>query len=159
MKKIFLLLLVFVFQSAICNLQSVIYAQDSKTYFQQEVKYKINVKLDDTKHEFTADESIEYTNNSHDELTFIWFHLWPNGYKNNHTPLAKQLIADGNKKFYFANDSDRGYIDGLDFKVNGQPVKTEAGPSIDIIKLILNQSLKPGERITISTPFHVKIPI
>jgi hypothetical protein len=159
MKKIFLLLLVFVFQSAIFNLQSVIHAQDSKPYFQQEVKYKINVKLDDKKHEFTADESMEYINNSPDELTFIWFHLWANGYKNNNTPLAKQLIADGNKKFYFANDSDRGYIDGLDFKVNGQSVKTEAGSSIDIIKLILNQPLKSGEKITISTPFHVKIPI
>src|ERR1039458_6407338 len=125
MKKIFLLLLVFVFQSAIFNLQSVIHAQDSKSYFQQEVKYKINVKLDDKKHEFTADESMEYINNSPDELTFIWFHLWANGYKNNNTPLAKQLIEEGNKNFYFANDSDRGYIDGLDFKVNEQSLKTE----------------------------------
>src|ERR1035437_278252 len=134
-------------------------AQNTKAYFQQEVKYKINVKLDDVKHEFTADESMEYINNSPDELSFIWFHLWPNGYKNNTTPLAKQLIADGNKKFYFADDSVRGYIDGLDFKVNGQSVKTEAGTSIDIVKLILNQPLKPGEKISITTPFHVKIPI
>ncbi|MBI4946220.1 MAG: M1 family metallopeptidase [Bacteroidetes bacterium] len=129
------------------------------SYFQQEVKYKINVKLDDIKHEFAADESMEYINNSPDELSFIWFHLWPNGYKNNNTPLGKQLIEEGNRNFYFAEAKDRGYIDGLDFKVNDQPVKMEYGTSIDMCKIYLNEPLKPGGKITITTPFHVKIPI
>ena len=134
-------------------------AQNTKVYFQQDVAYKINVKLDDKKHELAADESVEYINNSPDELSFIWFHLWPNGYKNNNTPLAKQLIEEGNKKFYFAADSVRGYIDGLDFKVNGQPVKMEYGASIDMCKIYLNEPLKPGGKITFTTPFHVKVPI
>ncbi|MBI4930039.1 MAG: M1 family metallopeptidase [Bacteroidetes bacterium] len=151
MKKSFPILLAFSFISAI--------AQDSKIYFQQESNYTIHVKLDDTKNEFTADETIEYTNNSSDELTFIWFHIWPNAYKNNSTPLAKQLIADGNRKFYFASQDERGWIDGLDFKVNGQNVKIEPGESIDIVKLMLNEPLKPGGKITITTPFHVHIPI
>lgn len=135
-------------------------AQESKTYFQQEVNYTINVKLDDTKHDLNADETIEYINNSSDDLAFIWFHLWPNAYKNNNTTLAKQLIEDGNTKFYFAEKNERGWIDGLDFKVDGQTVKTEYHPDhIDIIKLILNQPLKSGGKITITTPFHVHIPI
>ncbi len=139
---------------------SILKAQDTKPYFQQEVHYKINVKLNDVKHELSADESVEYINNSTDELTFIWFHIWPNAYKNNFTALAKQLIADGNKRFYFADDSIRGYIDSLNFKVNGQTVKTEPHPEhIDIIKIVLNEPLKPGGKITITTPFHVKIPI
>ena len=131
----------------------------SQNYFQQEVNYTINVRLDDAKHDLNADETLEYINNSPDELTFIWFHIWPNAYKNNNTPLAKQLIADGNKKFYFASQNERGWIDGLDFKVNNQTVKTEPGESIDIIKLILNEPLRPGGKITITTPFHVHIPL
>ena len=138
---------------------SLIFSQESKTYFQQEVNYKINVKLDDVKNDLNADETLEYINNSPDELTFIWFHIWPNAYKNNNTPLAKQLIEEGNKKFYFAAEQERGWIDGLDFKVNGQAVKTESGASIDIVKLILNTPLKPGDKATITTPFHVHIPI
>lgn len=135
------------------------FAQD-KPYFQQEVNYKINVTLDDKGNELKGDESLEYINNSPNELTFIWFHIWPNAYKNNKTALAKQLIADGNKKFYFASDAERGYIDGLTFKVNGQTVKTELHPEhIDIIKVFLNEPLKPGARVTVETPFHVKIPI
>ncbi|MBI3501433.1 MAG: M1 family metallopeptidase [Bacteroidetes bacterium] len=130
-----------------------------KNYFQQEVHYKINVSLDDKKNDLNADESLEYINNSPDELTFIWFHIWPNGYKNNNTPLAKQLIEEGNTKFYFATKEERGWIDGLDFKVNGQPVKTETGQSIDIVKIILNEPLKSGGKIFITTPFHVHIPL
>jgi hypothetical protein len=150
MKKHFLIFLVFVFPSA--------FSQD-KPYFQQEVHYKINVALDDKLNDLHADESIEYINNSPDELSFIWFHIWPNAYKNNSTPLAKQLIADGNKKFFFASDDERGNISGLAFKVNGQDIKTEPGASIDIIKLVLNQPLKSGEKTTITTPFNVHIPL
>ncbi len=158
MKKNLLLFFAFVFPSAFCHQPSA-FAQDARPYFQQEVSYKINVTLNDKKHELAADESLEYINNSPDDLTFIWFHLWPNGYKNNNTPLGIQLTEEGNKKYYFASPGDRGYIDQLDFKVNGQSVKTENGPSIDMCKLILNEPLKPGAKITITTPFHVKVPI
>ena len=70
-------------------------------YFQQEVNYTIKVKLDDIKHELTANISIEYINNSPDELEFIYFHLWPNAYKNNNTALGKQLLAIKESKFYY----------------------------------------------------------
>lgn len=130
-----------------------------KPYFQQDVTYDIKVSLDDVKHELNAFETITYKNNSPDELTFIYMHLWPNAYKNNETELGQQLKEDGSLFFYYADDKDRGYIDSLDFKVNGQPVKLEYDPKhIDIGKIILNQPLAPGAQITITTPFHVKIP-
>lgn len=131
----------------------------AQAYFQQEVNYVMHVSLDDVKHELTADESIEYTNNSPSELTFIYMHLWANGYKDNSTPLAKQKLENGETNLYYAKDEDRGYIDQLDFKVNGQPVKWELlKDSIDICKMYLNEPLKSGAKITITTPFHVKIP-
>jgi len=151
MTKLFLIFFLLVFQFWG-------YSQE-KPYFQQEVNYKISVVLDDVKHNLQGEESLEYMNNSPDELSYIWFHLWPNAYKNNRTPLAEQLIADGNLEFYFASEEERGSISKLDFKVNGQPVKTEPGASIDIVRLILNQPLKPGEKITITTPFEVHIPL
>ena len=62
-------------------------AQD---YFQQEVNYNISVELNDKNHTLIAEEIIEYTNNSPDDLDFLWFHIWPNAYKDNSTALAKQ---------------------------------------------------------------------
>ena len=108
----------------------------SQNYFQQEVNYKIEVQLDDKSHTLQAFEQIEYINNSPDKLEFIYFHLWPNGYKNGETALAKQK-GSNNKWFY--DQKTNGYIDSLDFKIDGQPAKWEYDKNhIDICKLILN---------------------
>ena len=110
----------------------------SQTYFQQEVNYTIHVKLDDVKNEFTADEKIEYINNSPTSLTYLYMHLWPNAYKDNNTALAKQLLEGGNKELYNAKEEDKGYIDQLDFKINGESATWELlKDSIDICKLYL----------------------
>lgn len=131
----------------------------AQKYFQQEVNYTINATLDDVKHEIAGNESFEYINNSPNTLHFIYIHLWPNAYKNNNTELAKDLLKHGETTFHFAKDIDRGYIDSIDFKIDGKKARWELlKDSIDICKLYLNQPLKSGNKITVSTPFHVKIP-
>jgi len=132
---------------------------NAQDYWQQELKYSIKVKLDDKKHTLDAYETIEYINNSPDELTYIYMHLWPNAYKDRSTALVKQKLENGEKNLYYASEERRGYIDGLDFKVDGEKVKWELDPEhIDICKLTLNKPLKSGGRIIISTPFHLKFP-
>ncbi|HXD91892.1 MAG TPA: M1 family peptidase, partial [Bacteroidia bacterium] len=134
-------------------------ALSQKTYFQQQVDYIINVKLNDVKHTLSANESIIYTNNSPDTLKFIYFHLWPNAYKDNNTALAKQFLKQGSRSFYFTKEQDRGYIDSLDFKTDNQSLKIEYDKNNpDICKVFLKQALAPGEKTTITTPFKVKIP-
>ena len=50
-------------------------------------------------------------------------------------------------------------IDSLEFRVNGEKVKWYTPEdTIDICRIILNKPLNPGDSISISTPFHVKIP-
>lgn len=134
-----------------------IMAQDG--YWQQEVNYSIDVTLNDKKHEIHAFETIEYINNSPDDLSYIYMHLWPNAYKNDETALAKQLYENGELKFYYSKESEKGYIDSLDFMVNNETVKWELDSTyIDIAKITLNRPLPSGGKITITTPFHVKIP-
>jgi hypothetical protein len=138
----------------ICHL-----AFPQQAYFQQEVNYKMNVVLNDSLHSLSALEEITYINRSPQQLEFIYFHLWPNAYKNNETALAKQLLKLGRTELYFSKASERGYIDSIDFKVNGKSIKWEYDKEhIDICKLILNEPLKPGESIIITTPFYLKIP-
>ncbi|MEI9908804.1 MAG: hypothetical protein WDO71_03510 [Bacteroidota bacterium] len=53
------------------------------------------------KHTLKGFLTLEYTNNSPDKLEYIWFHLWPNAYKNENTAYAKQIFRDkedGKKK-------------------------------------------------------------
>lgn len=128
-------------------------------YFHQQVNYTIDVTLNDIQKTLDGFEIMDYTNNSPDTLHYIWFHLWPNAYKNDQTAFSEQLLQLGRTDFYFSDESKRGYINRLDFKVNGITANLEDHPQyIDVAKLILPFALLPGQTIKITTPFHEKIP-
>lgn len=128
-------------------------------YSQQQVNYDISVTLHDTEKTLDGFITIDYTNHSPDTLFYIWFHLWPNAYKNDRTAFSEQLLKLGRTDFYFSNEQKRGYINRLDFKVNGVAAVLEDHPNyIDIAKLVLPAPLAPGKTIRITTPFHEKIP-
>ncbi len=130
-----------------------------KEYFQQEVNYNISVKLDDQNHFLHGEEQFEYVNNSPDALSYLYIHLWPNAYKNQNTAMAKQLMRDRNYFFLYCLRKDKGFIDSLDFKVNGEPVEWRLDSNhIDIGIIYLNKPLAPGQKCTVSTPFRVKLP-
>ena len=131
----------------------------SAQYFQQDVAYNIRVQLDDQSMMLRGEEEVVYTNNSPDTLKFVYFHLWPNAYKNKQTAMAKQLIKMGKTDMYFADEQELGYIDSLSFALNGKLCLWEYDTThIDICKIFFEEPLKPGESVTISTPFKVKIP-
>jgi len=129
-------------------------------YWQQHLRYTITAELNDQEKSITGFETIVYKNNSPSALDFIWFHLWPNAYKNESTALMTQIRSDS-ARMKKAEVFGTGSIDNLDFKINNEPAKTEAHPNpqyIDILKLVLNRSLQPGDSITITTPFKVMLP-
>ena len=127
--------------------------------FQQEVNYKIQVTLNDKRNELNAFEEIQYINKSTDTLHFIYFHLWPNGYSNNNTALARQLLRSKGKEKLFKDPQLKGAIDSLDFKVDDSQIQWHLLPGQpDICQLLLNKPLYPGDTLHITTPFHVKIP-
>lgn len=136
-------------------LPSICFGQD---YWQQEVNYSIQVELNDIEHSLEGEETFEYINNSPDQLNKIYIHVWPNAYENGTTALAQQQYGNGNNQLKHISDKDKGSIKKLDFSVNGEKAKWEFHHHHDIVILTLNQTLNPGERIIVSTPFTVKIP-
>jgi len=155
MKKYFVLL--FLLPSLICFSQK---KEDWPAgYWQQEVKYKITVELDDVNHTLKGFEEITYINNSPHSLSYLYFHLWPNAYKNQNTALAKQLLENGETDYYFDNNKYNGYIDSLCFVIGTDTLEWDfKGDSIDICKIKLKSPILPNDSIVISTPFFVKIP-
>lgn len=130
-----------------------------KPYFQQEVDYQIKVKLDDEQHLLDGYITINYKNNSPDTLERLYFHLWPNAYRNQTTAFAQQMLRKGRQDFYFAKDSQLGNISKLDFKVDSSDVRWRLSREHqDIALLTLNQPLPPNQSISISTPFVVQLP-
>lgn len=128
-------------------------------YWQQRIQYTIKAQLNQKERVIRGDEHILYHNQSPDTLHYIWFHLWPNAYANDTTALMKQLREDEpNGKI---KNTGYGSIDSLSFSINGESAQTESHPVphyIDILKLILNKPLPPGDSIEIHTPFRLKLP-
>jgi hypothetical protein len=150
MKKLYLLLLV-----SVLRLPAI--AQFA--YWQQEVHYTIDVSLNDTEHTLEGFLKLRYINHSPDTLTYIWFHLWPNAFKNDKTAFSEQTLENGRTDFYFSPREKRGYINRLDFRVGNNTLKTEDHQQhIDIVKVSLPAPLLPGQETEITTPFHVQLP-
>ena len=131
-----------------------------QTYWQQEVDYNINVSLDDKNHVLRGFEEFTYSNNSPDQLNRLYIHIWPNAYKDKNTALAKQQYqgGDGNGILRFGPEKHLGNIDSLDFKVNGEKANWYFHHHEDIVILELAKPLQSGEKLTVTTPFKVKIP-
>ncbi|KAA3631545.1 MAG: M1 family peptidase [Bacteroidetes bacterium] len=130
-----------------------------QAYFQQQVDYTIDVTLNDKDHTVSGTIKMVYTNNSPDDLAYLYMHLWPNAFKNTSTAFAKQQVRTGSTRFYFSNENNRGRIDNLDFTVDGEKAVLKPDPKhADINILYLNTPLKSGQTITIESPFLVKIP-
>jgi len=135
------------------------HATIAQAYWQQEVNYKIDVELDDINHFLRAYEEFEYVNNSPDALSKLYIHLWPNAYKSGFTALAKQQYEQKDPDLRFKTEELGGYIDSLNFQVNGKPVQWELDPeNPDIAIIQLPEALVSGGKIRVSTPFIVKLP-
>ncbi|GAO41077.1 M1 family metallopeptidase [Flavihumibacter petaseus] len=127
--------------------------------WQQTADFTITAQLDDKEHGILGKETIRYSNNSPDTLYYIWFHVWPNAYKNDHTAFSEQLLLLNRQDFYFSNENQRGYINRLNFRINGSPAETEDHPiHQDIVRLQLQEPLYPKQSISIDVSFHVKLP-
>jgi uncharacterized protein YjaZ len=125
-------------------------------YWQQELDYKIDVQLNDRNNTLNGNLELVYKNNSGDTLHYIWFHLWPNAYKDFSTPWARQL-----RKEFSAGPvrTEKGYIENLDFKVDGSRVRIAYAPeSFEMVQLLLSEPLLPGKSVRISTPFVTRLP-
>lgn len=84
-------------------------------YWQQEVDYKIDVSLNGDNHTLTGSQVIQYTNNSPDNLNFLWLTLEQNKFK----PDSRGSIA---------NDSDgrwRGAFENGGFKLSSAKIKAD----------------------------------
>ncbi len=127
--------------------------------WKQGLKYRLQVKLDDRQKALDGRMDLRYTNHSPDSLHFIWFHVWPNAYRNDRTSYSDQLLGNGKTGFYFSEKENRGYMNRLEFRVNGMLADIQDHPEyIDVIKLVLPNGLAPGDSLLISSAFHVKLP-
>ncbi len=133
-------------------------AAQKNPYFQQTAGYKIQAELFPETKLLKGQLEFTYTNNSPDVLPEIWFHLYPNAFKNETTPFAKQMVQMKRWDFSLSKPEEKGWMTA-EFSQNGSVLATEfKKDAIDEIKVTLQKPLKPGETVQLSVSFETRFP-
>lgn len=104
-------------------------------------------------------QSIQYQNTTNVELDTIYLNDWNNSYSTKKTPLAIRIADEYNNNFHLAKNDDRGFSVITSMKQNGEDVEfKQLKNQIDILKVALNEPLKPNGTYNLNLEYLVKIP-
>jgi hypothetical protein len=118
-------------------------------YWQQDVHYKIDAKINEGEHFIDASEELTYTNNSPDALAFVYFHIYQNAFVKG--SYLEQLHHANDIPTYHGKRTGNGLGTIVDnVMVDGVAVKTELDNTI--LKVYLPKPLLSGS----STKFTLK---
>ncbi|NQW42287.1 MAG: M1 family peptidase [Bacteroidetes bacterium] len=119
-------------------------------YWQQDVHYTIDALIDDTKDEITGTETLEYFNNSPDELTTVYFHLYQNAFQPGSYAQALEVENDQATTFGKYEALKMGTVIE-ELKIAGEITAYKIDNTILIAQL--KTPLKPNESITFNIKF------
>ncbi|ABV87419.1 M1 family metallopeptidase [Shewanella pealeana] len=141
-------------------------------YWQQQVDYQINARLNEKKRRIDATQTITYTNNSPDTLKYLWLQLDQNYYQSDSiasktrtfsTPKELANSVNGNptkislntlRKQQFLDDNNVGYEIG-NITIDGNKLSyTVVGTNM---RIDLLTPLKPGNKISFSLDYGYNI--
>jgi len=120
-------------------------------YWQQKADYKIQLELDDDKQQIYGEETITYTNNSPDQLEYLWLQLDQN-------MRAKDSDTYKIKTSSISDKMSLRQLQGLEPTFDGgfkiDHVKGTDGSDLDytinktMMRIDLDENLKPGEKFS-----------
>jgi len=119
-------------------------------YWQQDVAYKIDASINEQSDQVIAKLQLEYTNNSPDTLSFVFFHLYQNAFQPGSYADALNR-ANGNIPRWGPYEKENKGTIVQNLKVNGQSVKTELDNTI--LKVWLDKPLLPNSVAEITLDF------
>ena len=126
-------------------------------YWQNRADYKITATLDTAIHQVSGLTIITYTNNSPDQLKFLWLQMDQNIYKKDSRATATTTEAGGR----WANSLfTEGYkIKSVTIEYNGKTYTPKSIVTDTRMQLWLQETIKPGGgKVSISITFEFTIP-
>lgn len=132
------------------------------TYWQQDVKYKMDIQMNVNHHQFSGIQEITYTNNSPDDIKRIFYHLYLNAFQpNSMMDVRSRTIADADgrvgDRIAALEDSEIGYhqIESLTQDGMATSFITEG----TVLEVNLPKIIHPGESAVLKMKFSSQVPI
>ena len=167
------LVAIFLFSSIVFNVSSS-FAQPDR--WQQRIKYVINVNMDVVTNRFSGIEKIDYTNNSPDTLSKVYFHLYWNAFQPGSCmdirsmELGKTKLAEPGPRSdgldWDPRVKDRigkltaeeiGYQKVMSIKMNGVDQKMKEHETI--LEVILSKPIPPKSKVQMDVNFEAQVPL
>lgn len=131
--------------------------QPGPKYWQNRADYKINATLDTANHSVTGEVEITYTNNSPDNLKFLWLQLDQNIYKKDSRGSATTTEAGG--RWANANFTDGDVIKSISVDAAGKKYTPKYTVTDTRMQVWLNDAVKAaGGKIKANIQFSFTIP-
>ncbi len=153
----------------ICLLGSISLAAQPDRW-QQRVKYVMDIDMNVSTNRFTGKQSLEYTNNSPDTLTRVFYHLYFNAFQPN-SMMDTRSRRQGGLQVGRGQDWDQrvkdriahlkpeeiGYQKILSLKMNGRPQNFNMDETILEVKL--DKPIAPRSKVTFDMEFEAQVPL
>ncbi|MEN8913689.1 MAG: M1 family metallopeptidase [Polaribacter sp.] len=165
MKKLSLVAFMVLFMLSCKQTKEVVYKQsttpDTASYWQQQIDYSMDIDVDVNKYQYKGTQKAVYTNNSPDELTKVFYHLYFNAFQ----PGSQMDVRSLNIKDPDRRVGDRisklqpdeiGYIKVNSLQQNGVSVAFETVGTI--LEVTLDTPIKSGESVTFDMLFEAQVP-
>ena len=125
--------------------------QNNTSYWQQHVDYTMDVDVDVEKFQYKGTQKLVYTNNSPDELTHVYYHLYFNAFQpESQMDIRSRNIQDPDKRvkdrISKLKPEEIGFIKVGSLTQNDKSVSYEVVGTI--LEVTLNTSIKPGKSTT-----------
>jgi peptidase M1-like protein len=119
-------------------------------YWQQQVAYEIDARLDEPRGVLGGTERIRYTNRSPDTLTTFSLHLYLNAFRPG-SRWADADSAEGRRRFNDLKDPDFAFNHVRDVRIMGTPVRPvyPFAPDSTIVRFDLPRPLLPGDSMAV----------
>lgn len=155
MKKISSLFLLTLFIFSVSQAQN-------RDYWQQEVDYTMEIDVDTEKHQYKGQQILKYTNNSPNELTRVYYHLYFNAFQpGSMMDVRSRTIADPDSRvgdrIAGLSEDEIGYQRINSLSQDGEPVEFEVDGTILVVEL--NNSIAPGETTTFEMDWDAQVPL
>jgi len=138
--------------------------------WQQRVKYTMNIDMNVQTNQFTGKQTLEYSNNSPDTLTRVFYHLYFNAFQPNSMMDTRSRILGqtffGNRQDWDPRVKDRilnlkpneiGYHRILSLKMNGRSQQFVMQETILEVKL--DRPILPKAKVVFEMEFESQVPL
>ncbi|WP_378180092.1 M1 family metallopeptidase [Aquimarina sp. SS2-1] len=136
-------------------------AQNSISYWQQHVDYKMSVDMNVENYQYTGKQELIYTNNSPDSLFQVFYHLYFNAFQpGSEMDIRSRNIADPDPRVMDRISKlapeEIGYLKVSSLQQNGKKVQYETAGTV--LEVTLNKPIAPGEKVTFLMDFEGQVP-